>query len=182
MKRMKLSAIRTGIVLGIFLLSSACTRQDEEATMIAQEEQIDQFISRQTDKQVFRRNGSNRIVLEPGEASADSLEFGDSLRFFYAGYIFSNGPGSLFATNHAETAAGNGFSLTDASYEPVSVRFRSGELIPGLENGLFGVRSGEHAYIVFSAKYGFGKETVYNIPKLSPLIYEVWIQQVKKSR
>jgi FKBP-type peptidyl-prolyl cis-trans isomerase len=51
----------------------------------------------------------------------------------------------------------------------------------GLANGLAGVKAGEKCDIVFSAKYGFGNTVVYNVPKLTPLIFEVWVEGIVKN-
>ena len=56
-----------------------------------------------------------------------------------------------------------------------------GSLISGLANGLAGVKAGERCDIVFSAKYGFGNTVVYNVPKLTPLFFEVWIEGIVKN-
>ena len=53
-------------------------------------------------------------------------------------------------------------------------------MISGLVNGLYGVRQGEHCILLFSARYGFYDSYVYNIPKLSALAYEIWVDRVIK--
>lgn len=173
------------ILLSVFFLSS-CTKQELETKIASQEQQIDRFITAQQDRgvRVVRKNGSNRLVLEEGKDAngqlpQDSLQYGDSVRFYYAGYIFSNGPGTLFATNHEATAQAKGFQLTDPSFEIEAWLYQKNQWIPGLDNGFYGVRTGEHGYIVFSAKHGFEDESLYNIPRLSPLIYEYWIEAIK---
>ena len=54
-------------------------------------------------------------------------------------------------------------------------------MVSGLVNGLVGAKKGEKCDIVFSAKYGFNNTVVYNVPKLSPLIFEVWIEDIVKN-
>ena len=36
-------------------------------------------------------------------------------------------------------------------------------------------------YLGVSAKYGYDNDVVYNVPKMSPLIFEVWIEDVVKN-
>lgn len=53
-------------------------------------------------------------------------------------------------------------------------------MVNGLENGMYGVKDGGHYLILFSAQYGFYDSYVYNIPKLSALAYEIWVDRVIK--
>ena len=57
----------------------------------------------------------------------------------------------------------------------------NGSLLEGLAQGLVGAKAGERCDIVFSAKYGFNNTVVYNVPKLSPLIFEVWVEEIVKN-
>ena len=108
----------------------------------------------------------------------DTLALGDSVRFFYAGYVFSNGKGTLFATNDTIVANKNDFNL-DGGVEGKILS--SKDMLAGLANGLVGARAGEKCDVVFSAKYGYDNDVVYNVPKMSPLIFEVWIEDVVKN-
>lgn len=166
----------SSFLIGIFLFS--CTKQDRENTVIDQEKRIDTYISSLTDVRVVRRDGSNRIVVKEGPSGADTLAAGDSVRFYYAGYVFSGGKGDLFVTNNAEVAQENNF-VTDGAAEKKKVDKK--DLIPGLYSGMIGAREGETCHIVFSAKYGFDNTVVYNIPKLTPLFFEIWIEEVIKN-
>jgi FKBP-type peptidyl-prolyl cis-trans isomerase. len=55
-----------------------------------------------------------------------------------------------------------------------------GALLKGLENGFPGMKKGEISYIVFSGKLGFGSDNVYNITKLSALIYHIRLTDIIK--
>ena len=70
------------------LLLFSCN-DEKELTIADQEAAIDSYISQNfQDYPVIRRNGSNRIKLDTTAITLeDSLEFGDSLHFYYAGYI-----------------------------------------------------------------------------------------------
>lgn len=168
---------RVFTILAIMFLALSCTKEDRNNTIVNQEESIDRYISSLDGVRVVRNGGSNRIVYTEG-TGADSLAVGDSVKFYYAGYVFSNGKGSLFATNNPQIAQEKDFPLSGDLEERI---LNGGNFISGLENGLAGVKAGEKCDIVFSAKYGFGNTVVYNVPKLTPLIFEVWVEGIVKN-
>ena len=122
---------------------------------------------------VIYNKGSVRLIKTEG--SGPALEEGGSVSFYFAGYVFTSKPSSLFATNHQETAAGAGFNLTDDEYQIFEADMRSTKLLEGVRNGLVGVRSGEECEIAFSGKYGFGDEVFGTIPVNSALLYKIWV-------
>ena len=156
----------------------ACTKEDRKNQLVTQEEAIDKYISSLKDVRIARNGGSDRLVYREGKSGADSLALGDSVKFFYAGYVFSNGKGSLFATNDTTVAQRNGFELSGGIEEKV---LSSKEMVRGLANGLVGAKAGEMCEVVFSAKYGYDNDIVYNVPKMSPLIFEVWVESIVKN-
>lgn len=162
---------------GLFAVAG-CMKEDRENTIIGQEAAIDSYISRFTDNKVERNGGSNRVVVEEAPESAAVAEAGDSLYVIYSGYVFSNGPGTLFVTNNPETAQARSFPLQET---PMKMLLGGGNIVQGLEQGLYGVGEGEHSYIVFSAKYGFNNNVVGTIPKLAPMFYEIWVERVIKN-
>ena len=164
------------IICSVLLLAS-CTKEDRNLMLVNQEEAIDKYISSQKNVRVARNGGSNRLVVTEGKGE-DSLEVGNTVNFYYAGYIFSNGKSSLFATNHPEVAQKQQFPLSGGMESAV---IGSGSLISGLDKGLLGARAGEMCQIVFSAKYGYDNESVYNVPKMSPLIFDVWVESIGKN-
>ena len=164
-----------GILAALALLS--CAKEDRNNTIVAQEERIDSYITSLEGVRIARNGGSNRIVYTEG-VSEQTLETGDSVKFYYAGYIFNGGKGSLFVTNNPTVAQEKDFPLQDGIHK---CKLNNSSLIPGLANGLVGARAGERCDIVFSAKYGFNNSVVYNVPKLSPLIFEVWVEEIVKN-
>lgn len=170
-------------ILAAAVLISSCSKEDKENTVADQEASIDSYITQNfQDYRVFRRNGSNRIVIDSTVlALPDSLEYGDSLHFYYAGYIFTTSPSQLFCTNSEYVAQESGYTVTDPDYSIRKTLFTSDCMVSGLVNGLYGVREGEHCVLIFSAKYGFYDDYVYNIPKLSALAYEIWVERVIKN-
>ncbi len=122
---------------------------------------------------VVYNNGAARLIKTEG--TGPELTENGAVSFYYAGYIFSSSPSTLFATNHRETAEGANFELTDADYELIEADMTKARMIDGLRNGLIGVRSGEECEIVFSGKHGFGDEIFGTIPVNSALLYKIWV-------
>ena len=171
-------------LLAAAALLSSCAKEDKELTVADQEAAIETYISRDfSDYRTVHRNGSNRIIIDSTVlALPDSLEYGDSLHFYYAGYIFTSSPSSLFSTNNEYVAQESGYTVTAPDFSVRRILFTEDCMISGLVNGLYGVREGEHCILLFSAKYGFYDDYVYNIPKLSALAYEIWVEKVIKNQ
>lgn len=165
------------LAASILNMAAGCTKQDRENTIISQEERIDDYISSLADVEVVHNNGSNRVVVSPGSSTV--AETGDSIYMRFAVYIFSNGPGTLFATNDTSIVDNNDFSETESLYG--EIRLGTTDLVPGLEYGLEGVAEGEHCYIIFSAKYGFNNTVVGIVPKLSPLFFDIYVDRIVKN-
>lgn len=164
-------------ILCVMLVLASCTKEDRKNQLVTQEESIDKYISSLSGVRISRNGGSNRLVYKEG-SGVDSLAAGDSVKFRYAGYVFSNGKGALFATNDSTVAAKNSFPLSGGIEMR---RLSSGDMVKGLAYGLAGARTGEMCEVVFSAKYGYDNDIVYNVPKMSPLIFEVWVEGIVKN-
>ncbi len=168
---------------------------------------LSNLVAKDSSIAIFRNNGSNRaclgFVLDKDTVLVDSLDafgqpvkigkikdvpivdtvyidYGDSLYIQYAGYVFTSSPSGIFSTNVAEIARQAGFDIATIDTLPKGILFEKGVLIPGLEHGLHNAREQEHCMIVFSAEYGFGNTKMYNIPKMSALLYEIVINKVIK--
>ena len=165
------------LAASILNMAAGCTKQDRENTIISQEERIDDYISSLADVEVVHNNGSNRVVVSPGSSTV--AETGDSIYMRFSAYIFSNGPGTLFASNDTSIVDNNDFSETESLYG--EIRLGTTDLVPGLEYGLEGVAEGEHCYIIFSAKYGFNNTVVGIVPKLSPLFFDIYVDRIVKN-
>lgn len=124
---------------------------------------------------VVRNGGANRLVVKEGEG--EELQRNGFVSYYYAGYKFTGNfsASNLFVTNHQETAEKAGWNLTDADYQIYEINLGDAKLIPGLKDGLLGVRAGEECEILFSGKYGFGKEQFGIIPANSALLYKIWV-------
>ena len=175
------------IVVLICLISISCMKEKREATYTSQESKIDQYISSKrpvrgengTDSlRVEYYGGASRLILEEGDG--EELQPGGMVSFYYAGYTFTSSisASNLFATNHAETAASAGWTLTDEQDNILTINLSEYELIPGLKAGLIGVKGGEECQIFFSGKYGFGNESVGIVPANSALVYKIWVESI----
>jgi len=164
-------------VFASFLIS--CQKQEQEISVASQEKSIESFVNSQTSSRIAFNGGVNRVVLEEGVG--DTLALGDSLILEYAAYIFNSGKGSVFATNIPEIASLAGIDISNSGMENYGIELGKTTLLYGVELGLRGVKSGEHCYIVFSSRFGYGNKIVGIVPKYSPLIFEVWIKEVKKN-
>ena len=97
-----------GRLLGVLLiagLAASCAKEDKDIEIANQETKIDNYINNLGDAyEVVRKDGSNRVIVTAGTGS-QTLEEGDSLYYYYSGYIFSgNGKGAIFVTNRKEDA------------------------------------------------------------------------------
>ncbi len=177
------------VILSAILISVACSEVSLENTYNKQESSIESYIEKQfKDYPVFRKGGSNRVTVDTTNlivldslGLTDSLEFGDSLYFYYAGYVFTTKPSFVFATNNEAVAEQAKMELDSADFSMFKILYEPGCLVEGLENGLYNVKYQEHCIVVFSGKYGFRDEVVANVPKNSALAYEIWVMDIIKN-
>lgn len=127
---------------------------------------------------VINNAGSNRLITKEGEG--EELKKNGSIAFYYAGYTFSNGISSsnLFSTNHSLSASESGWTLSEEEDKILTINMEEYELVPGLKNGLIGVKAGEECQIIFSGKYGFGKKALGIVPANSALVYKIWVESI----
>ena len=174
-------------VVAFALIGSSCIKEKLELTYTSQEDKIDSYInsnkytdSSKTDSlRVVYNGGACRMVMTEG--IGDELKSDGVIYFYYAGYTFTgSGPNRnyLFTTNHEQTAKSAGWELTDANYDLLKLNMSDASLLPGLRNGLIGVRGGEHCQILFSGKYGYGNKQFGIIPANTALLYEIWVEAV----
>ena len=165
------------------IASVSCVKQKLESTYNSQENRIDQYIEKNrisgTDTlRVVYNGGASRLVTKEGhgpELSADG-----NIAFYYAGYTFSGSisNSNLFSTNHQQTAAQAGWTLTEEDAKALSINMNDYKLLPGLKSGLTGVKGGEECQILFTGKYGFGNKAFGIIPANSALVYKIWVENI----
>ncbi|MDR0694683.1 MAG: FKBP-type peptidyl-prolyl cis-trans isomerase [Prevotellaceae bacterium] len=162
------------VILFILCFLCACTSEVERLSVSNQEQAINNYISAQmtadTTIQMVANNGSYRLIRTPGNAPEATT--GDSVRFYYIAYVFSNGKGMAFDTNRDTL----GFLPQLDNGQGV---IGSGQYIPGLDNGLTGMKTGEKAELIFPASQGFGNMAVGLVPPLSALLFDVEMVSVK---
>ncbi|MBR5567764.1 MAG: FKBP-type peptidyl-prolyl cis-trans isomerase [Bacteroidales bacterium] len=194
--------IKTFASLLICLAAASCVKEKLETIYNKQETQIDSYLSKnQTAKRdstrmdinpetgdttytkvtwtdtldIFYNKGAVRLVTKEG--AGERLNSKGAVSFYYAGYVFTGSISSsgLFATNHQATAESSNFTLTDPDYNLYETNLSQGDLIDGLKYGVEGVQAGEECSIIFSGKYGFGKDNFGIIPANSALLYKIWV-------
>jgi hypothetical protein len=165
----------------LFILSflCACTSEVERLAVSNQEQAINNYITTQITAdstiQMVANNGSYRLIKTPGNVPEAAA--GDSVSFFYIAYVFSRGKGMAFDTNRDTL----GFHRDTLGYKADNGKgiVGVGQYIPGLDNGLLGMKTGEKAEIIFPAAQGFGGVAVGLVPPLSALLFEVEMVRVK---
>jgi FKBP-type peptidyl-prolyl cis-trans isomerase len=105
-------------------------------------------------------DGVYRIVLETG--AGEGAAAGDSVVFEYAACVFSSGCGGVYAAGSEQSTLG------------------SGSYFAGLETGLTGMLTGEHAEIILTGNKGYGNVPMGVLPPNTPLIFEVLMLRVVK--
>ncbi len=166
------------LMLFLTLLLSACVKEKLETIYSRQETQIDAYLTKNSvvgedTLDIVYNNGSARLIKTEGYG--EGLKANGAISFFYAGYVFTSNPSTLFDTNHEETAQKAGFNVTDPEYELLEIDMRDDRLLEGVRNGLMGVKAGEECEILFSGKYAFGNEVFGIIPANSALLFKIWV-------
>lgn len=189
----------THILVSAFLVTASigCATENRNLTYAKQEESIDKYISSNFSDEskyiISRCNGSNRITVipqpedpqDPQAASAasqtDTVRANSTVTFDYAAYILESTfpPRTLFSTSIEEIAQAAGLWGDDTTFTPVTVNVKTGDLLEGLRRALPGAAQDEECYILFSGKYGFGYLDINKVPKMSPLIYHIWIRKIE---
>ena len=190
MKRGTISILTFAAAVLALSQISACTSQSLETTYATLEESIDRYIASHFSDSVaytiHRNAGSNRVTVNPSDSAgfeipSDTLMAGGTVVFDYALDLFGNSfpPQDMRAATTEELAGQGGIWGDSTTFVPVTVNLSDKHLLPGLRNGLLGVYAGEECYILFSAKYGFGNKEINAIPKMSSLMYHVWVHSIE---
>ena len=169
------------VCLLMLVIAAACKKEERELMFANQETKIETFVNKcLTDSSATRveyNGGAVRLVLTEG--SDVDLNARGRVTFLYAGYDFTGGSISqtnMFATNNPDLS----WNVSDSTvFQPVTVDMSESSLMEGLQNGLIGVKAGEECYVLFSGKYGLGKNKIGTIPANAPLAFHLWIQSVE---
>ena len=173
---------RVMTMLAVAVLAAACTSETEN-TYTSQSEQIEKYVTSRLSADPDMRveyNGSVLRLVE-SEGSGTQLEEKGTATILYAGYNFNTSTiskATLFATNDSDVAAECGWTVSDETiFGEVDVDLGDDSYVKGLRMGLVGAREGETCLILFSGKYGLGKQ-VGTIPANAALAYRVKVQKV----
>jgi FKBP-type peptidyl-prolyl cis-trans isomerase len=164
------------VIIAAAFFVAACQSEMEREQVAAQELAIENYVTQcMADTSLHatleRNNGSYRLIFAAGTEPA--AEAGDRVAFEYIGYIFSRGSKVPFDTNRDTL----GFR---PQYNGGSGTVGAGQFLPGLDDGLRGMKTGEKAEILFSSTYGYGNTSVGLVPPLSALLFEVEMKEVIK--
>ena len=165
----KIRAIAVTILFFCIPLFYSCVKDDDRVTFSTQEASIDKYIQSLVESQNFRYevyDGVWRVVMEEGEGNIVVAQ-GSQIKIDYAIFKFESGQGEQY-TNIESLGDGDDWLIVG-----------NGNILKGLDIGLVGAKLNERCYIIFSARHGFGNTQVGIIPKMTPLLVEVWIKEIK---
>ena len=111
---------------------------------------------------VTSRSGVTTQVLRAGYDDGDVARKGDKISIHFTGTLVDGG-------------------VFDSSYQRGSFDFWVGEgmVVPGLDEGLLGMREGEARLITIPPAEGYGNEPRPGIPARSTLVFEVELLNVR---
>jgi len=81
------------------------------------------------------------------------VESGDFVLFNYTGRYED---GEVFDTSYEDIAKEHGILVEDREYAPIGVTIGAGEIIPGIEEALIGMKVGEKKEVVVPPEKGYG--------------------------
>ncbi len=151
-----------------------CDKDLEEEMLVAENKRIESFLS---SYDYNFENGVFHAIISPGYSY--KIVTGDTVAFWYKGYTLDN---IIFETNIKSEAIAAGLDTTTRSFDSIVFVAGSGELIDGLNRGMYLCCEYEKSKIVFSSIYGFGSQNIGPISQWSPLGYDVEIVYVTNSK
>lgn len=172
------------VLLCACILMPSCSKESVKTLYSTQETRIESFINSQTaanpEARLVSKGGVQRLVLTEG--SGDSLRTDGNIAFWWAGYVMSGSTlssGNLFGTNSPDIAEQAGWENLDPSvFQIETLNLGEADLIPGLKQGLPGVKGGEECIILFSGQYGYGNKALGTIPANAALAYHIWVESI----
>ena len=182
---MKRSTLIFSAVLAAVMVA-ACTKQSLQTTFDKQTTYIENFISARmkadTNATLTMNGGAYRLTLHDTlPAQRDSLQRGGKVSLYYGCYTLTSASistSNLVATNLKELAKQAGWTLSDTTRFKLDTLSLDSSLLTGLADGLVGVQPKDEGFILFTGKYGYGKNERGMIPALSALAYYFWIDEM----
>lgn len=99
------------------------------------------------------------------QGSGKTAAAGDQVEVNYVGVLYSNG--DMFDASWGKAA------------EPFSFKLGAGEVIPGWDQGLVGMKVGGERKLIIPPDLAYGKEGSFSIPPNSTLVFQVKLLGVK---
>jgi len=154
------------LLLAAALPSALSCQSEVREANIDQNKYIDEYIqSNFADYEIVHYEGVVRVVLPDSLQPGPTIQQGDSVYLFYAGYTFeSSGPVGPFAI------------------DSVTVRVGKGDLLVGLDRGLVGARVGQENLIFFNGQLGYGNHPVGLVGENKALMFDVFPAEIKKKQ
>jgi len=174
------------LITASLVVLPACTKQSLQTTYDKQTGYIESFVSTQMSKDatatLTRNGGAYRLTLHDTlDPTRDSLAWGQRVSLYYGCFTLTSATLSttnLVATNFDQLASQAQWTLTDPSQFKLDTLTLDSSLVTGLADGLVGVQPGDEGYILFTGKYGYGKNERGTIPAKSALAYYILIEEI----
>jgi peptidylprolyl isomerase len=105
---------------------------------------------------------SGLLLQDLAVGTGDTVEAGMTALVRYSGWLPD---GTQFDSN--------------VDLDPVSVRIGAGEVIPGFDEGLVGMRAGGKRKLILPPRLGYGEEGIETIPPNAVLVFDVEIVAIQ---
>lgn len=174
------------LVAALIGVAAACTKQSLQNTYDKQTTYIENFIAARmkadTNATLVRNGGAYRVNLHDTlPQQRDSLRRGQKVSLYYGCFTLTSASlssSNLVSTNLKELAEQAKWTLSDTTRFKLDTLLLDNSLVTGLADGLVGVQPRDEGYILFTGKYGYGKQERGMIPALSALAYYFWIEEI----
>ena len=153
-------------VLYATLFYYSCSKEEDKLVFSGQETSIQNYVESQNARYEAYGSGVWRIILEEGDPDI-LVARGSKIKIDYALYQFNSRTEPIYTNK--------GTSTDDEDWLAVG----HNELLEGLDIGIIGAGLNEKCQIMFSARYGFGNKQVGVIPKMTPLLIELIVKEIK---
>lgn len=167
------------VIIFIIISLPSCGNDEYDNIVNNQEKTINELVKAKIKenpdwKYVYNKN-SHRIIVKEGDGNP--MTKNGTVDFYYDIYILDGNE-----INSRNIVATNRIAADTDSTRKKSPAFRlnllNDNVIPGLRNGLEGVKSGEECYILCSNRQAFSQKEIGAIPKTAGLIYHLWIENI----
>lgn len=131
-------------------------------------------------------NGVYRVIANSDREDYDSaevIEKGDSVYYYYASYTFDDGAEDLIDSNKSyilDEVVADGGSIEFWSDEIEKIKLGTTSLLRGVTLGLAGCRQGDSAVLYITSDLAYGDSQVGIVDPNSTIMYILNIETVKK--